>query len=99
MTQEGLEEIIHILISNNKSLHSDLLKLHSYTKKLDRPVFKENNLSFDPWWVTGFTDGWRWNFYVSITSNEKRKRIRAFYQIGLNERDIFILTKNSIFFQ
>lgn len=35
-TQEGLEEIIHILISNNKSLHSDLLKLHSYTKKLDR---------------------------------------------------------------
>ena len=46
LTQEGLEEIIHILISNNKSLHSDLLKLHSYTKKLDRLSLKKDAVFF-----------------------------------------------------
>lgn len=95
--QEGLEKIIHILISNNKSLNKSLLNLYSDTQKFDRPVYKDNGLSLDPDWVSGFTDG-DGSFYVTITSNEKRKQIRAFYQIGLKDRDILILEKIKSFF-
>lgn len=98
LTQEGLENIICILISNNKSLHKSLLNLYSDTKKWDKPVYKDNNLSLDPCWVSGFTAG-DGSFYVSTTSDEKRKRIRAFYQIGLDARDILILQKIQSFFK
>jgi len=95
LTQEGLEEIIHIKGSINKGLPAELSKAYSNIKQIDRPVYKGGDSLLDPLWVSGFTEG-DGTFYASITTTNKQ--IRAFYQIGLNEREIFLLMKIQSFF-
>jgi len=57
LTQEGLEEIIHIKGSINKGLPAELSKAYSNIKQIDRPVYKGGDSLLDPLWVSGFTRG------------------------------------------
>jgi hypothetical protein len=95
LRMEGLDEIRRIKESINKGLPAELSKVYFNVKQTDRLAYKAGDILIDPFWISGYTEGDR-SFIAIINTNDKQ--VRTFYQVGLNEREIFLSMKIQSFF-
>jgi LAGLIDADG endonuclease len=93
-TQTGLEEIISIKAAINLGLSKELKAAFSHVIPIVRLPYVIDENPLNPYWVSGFSEGDS-TFSISISS---KNYIRTSYQIGLNEREIFLLFKIQSFF-
>lgn len=93
LTSSGFRDILSIRASLNKGLTDNLLNAFPDIIPIDRPVNQITDSPLHPNWITGFTEG-DGTFYISSSS----KNIRAFYQIGLDEKDYPVLIRIQSFF-
>lgn len=95
LTHLGLSKLISIKGALNLGLTDKLIENFPEVKPIIRPPFIINDLPLNPYWISGFSEG-DGSFYISIRSSNNQ--VRAFYSIGLNEREYNLLVKIQSFF-
>lgn len=84
-----------------KDLECKSLVVYGSNRRSDKNfTLLSSSTHINPWYITGFSDA-ESSFQISITENKTlntRWRGRAFYTIGLHNRDFFLLQKIQYFF-
>ena len=86
--EEGLNKILSIKSVLNNGLSDKLKAIFPSVKAIDKPIFEVVNISLNPNYVSGFTEG-DGCFTVNISS--KTNQVIAIYIIELHKREVPLL--------
>lgn len=89
--EKGLYEILSLKASMRKGLSKSLLNIFPGIKPATRNIVYCDGY-FDPYWVAGFTDA-EGCFYVKISTVGSNKKVKPYFSISQDIRDINLLKK------
>ena len=94
LTEDGLNEILSLKSVLNRGLTEQIKSNFPNIKYIVRPEYQVTDKPFNPYWVSGFSEGDS-SFFVHIT---KTDRVMVVYQIELHSRELPLLYKIQDFF-